>query len=89
MAPEIDFDFDRPERIGLSEAVLCLGKTPAQIAEVIAMAETRDLPLLLTRLEPAMFAALAPRAQAVLDYDPPSRTAAVGAPRRPEGDPLV
>ncbi len=89
MAPEIDFDFDRPERIGLSEAVLCLGKTPAQIAEVIAMAETRDLPLLLTRLEPATFAALAPRAQAVLDYDPPSRTAAVGAPRRPEGDPLV
>jgi hypothetical protein len=89
MAPEINLDFDRPERIGLSEAVLCLGKTPAQIGEAIALAQARDLPLLLTRLEPATFAALAPSAQAALDYDPPSRTAVVGAPRLAEGDPPV
>jgi NCAIR mutase (PurE)-related protein len=89
MAPEINFDFDRPERIGLSETILCLGKTPAQIGEAIALAQARDLPLLLTRLDPAAFAVLAPSAQTTLDYDPPSRTAVVGAPRLPEGDPLV
>jgi pyridinium-3,5-biscarboxylic acid mononucleotide synthase len=89
MAPEINLDFDRPERIGLSESVLCLGKTPAQIGEAIAIAQARDLPLLLTRLDPAAFAALPPSAQTALEYDPPSRTAVVGAPRLPEGDPLV
>ena len=89
MAPEINLDFDRPERIGLSEAVFCLGKTPAQIAEAIAIAQARDLPLLLTRLEPEAFAALASPVQAALDYDPRSRTAVVGRPRPAEGEPLV
>jgi NCAIR mutase (PurE)-related protein len=89
MAPEITFDFDRRERIGLSEAVLCLGKTPSQIAEAIALAQAPDLSLLLTRLEPEAFAALPAPARAALDYDPPSRTAMVGAMRPPEGEPLV
>ena len=89
MAPEINLDFDRPERIGLSEAVFCLGKSPAQITEAIAIAQARDLSLLLTRLDPATFAALAPSAQAALDYDPQSRTAVVGASRPAEGVPLV
>ena len=31
MAPDVNFDFQRRERIGLSEAVFCLGKTPEQI----------------------------------------------------------
>jgi pyridinium-3,5-biscarboxylic acid mononucleotide synthase len=89
MAPEINFDFDRPERIGLSEAVLCLGKTPEQIAEAISIAQTRELSFLLTRLEPVAFAALPAPAQAALEYDPSSRTAVVGALRRTRGDALV
>jgi NCAIR mutase (PurE)-related protein len=89
MAPDYDFDFGRRERIGLAEAVLCLGKTPAQIAEVVSLAKARDLPLLLTRLEPDAFAALPPPVQAALDYDPRSRTAVVGAARPTESDPLV
>jgi NCAIR mutase (PurE)-related protein len=89
MASEINFDFDRPERIGLSEAVFCLGKTPEQIAQAIALAQARDLPLLLTRLEPEAFAALAPPAQAALDYDPQSRTAVVGALLQTKGEPPV
>jgi NCAIR mutase (PurE)-related protein len=89
MAPEVNLDFERPERIGLSEAVLCLGKTPAQIAEAMASAEAKGLALLLTRLEPAAFAALPPPAQAALDYDPPSRTAIAGARRPVEGEPVV
>jgi NCAIR mutase (PurE)-related protein len=89
MASEINFDFDRPERIGLSEAVFCLGKTPAQIAQAIALAQSRDLSLLLTRLEPEAFAALAPPAQAALDYDLQSRTAVVGTLLQNEGEPPV
>jgi NCAIR mutase (PurE)-related protein len=89
MAPEINFDFDRPARTGLSEAVLCLGKTAPQITEAIALAQDRGLPLLLTRLEPAAFAALVPAVQTALDYDPPSRTAVLGAPPRIAGEPRV
>jgi NCAIR mutase (PurE)-related protein len=89
MAPEINFDFDRRERIGLSEAVFCTGKTPEQIAQAVAMAKARGLSLLLTRLDPAAFAALPPSTQTVLDYDPRSRTAVVGKFQNPRGDPLV
>ena len=38
------------QRIGLSEAILCEGKSPAQIGETIALARARATPLLLTRL---------------------------------------
>jgi pyridinium-3,5-biscarboxylic acid mononucleotide synthase len=89
MASEINFDFERQERIGLSEAVFCRGKTPAQIAQAIALAQSRALSLLLTRLEPEGFAQLPPAAQAALDYDPPSRTAVLGVVRPAKGDPLV
>jgi hypothetical protein len=69
--------------------VLCLGKTPAQIGETIAMAQARQAPLLLTRLFPATVAALAAPAQAALDYDPASRTAICGPWRRSSGEPVV
>ena len=89
MASDINFDFDRRRRIGLGESVLCLGKTPAQIGEAIALAQARQVPLLLTRLEPEAFAALATPARAALDYDPSSRTAIVGPWRPPEGEPAL
>ena len=89
MAPEINFDFDRRDRIGLSEAVFCAGKTPEQIAQAVAMAQARQLPLLLTRLEPAAFGLLPPPTQTALDYDPPSRTAVMGVLQKPDRDPLV
>src|SRR5690606_4018007 len=88
-APDVDFDFARRERIGLSETVFCLGKTPEQIAEAIAAAEAHGLPLLLTRLAPDVLAALAPAVQAALDYDPASRTAIGGPWRPPDGEPVV
>jgi NCAIR mutase (PurE)-related protein len=89
MAPEVNFDFQRRERIGLSEAVFCLGKTPEQIGEAIKLTQARGMPLLLTRLAPQTFAALPPPAQASLDYDPPSRTAIVGPWRLPAGEPAL
>jgi pyridinium-3,5-biscarboxylic acid mononucleotide synthase len=84
---DITFDFQRRERIGLGEAVLCAGKTPQQIGEAIALARARHASLLLTRLTPEMLARLAPGEQASLDYDPRSRTAVLGgALRRPGGE---
>jgi NCAIR mutase (PurE)-related protein len=84
---DITFDFQRRERIGLGEAVLCAGKTPQQIGETIALARARRASLLLTRLAPEMLARLAPHEQASLDYDPHSGTAVLGgALRQPRGE---
>jgi pyridinium-3,5-biscarboxylic acid mononucleotide synthase len=89
MAPEVNFDFQRRERIGLSEAVFCLGKTAKQIGEAIELARANGVPLLLTRLAPETFATLPPPAQAALDYEPSSRTAIVGPWRPPAGSPAL
>ncbi|HEX3210518.1 MAG TPA: nickel pincer cofactor biosynthesis protein LarB [Geminicoccaceae bacterium] len=77
---DITFDWQRRERIGLAEAVLCAGKTAVQIGEAIALAQGRRAPLLLTRLTPELLAELAPAEIAALDYDPRSRTAILGTP---------
>jgi pyridinium-3,5-biscarboxylic acid mononucleotide synthase len=87
---EITFDFQRRERIGLGEAVLCAGKTPQQIGEAIALAQARRVSLLLTRLTPDVLGRLAPAEQASLDYDPRSHTAILGrASSMPGGAPSV
>ena len=86
---DITFDFQRRERIGLSEAVLCTGKTSTQIGEAIGLARARRASLLLTRLTPELLAHLPPPEQAALDYDPRSRTAILGAVRPPGGEPQV
>lgn len=75
---DFTFDWSRAARTGLPEAVLCSAKSPAQIAEILAAARARGTRLLLTRLEPAAFAALDEPARAGLDYDPLSRTAVLG-----------
>jgi NCAIR mutase (PurE)-related protein len=89
MSADITFDFQRRERIGLSEAVLCAGKSPTQIGEAIALARARGVALLLTRLSGDRLAELAPAERATLDYDPLSRTAILGGTRSPLGDPVV
>ena len=89
MASDVTFDFERQRRIGLSEAVLCEGKSPAQIGEIIALARARASPLLLTRLAPDMLAALSADDQAGLDYDPRSHTAILGPWQAPAGEPRV
>jgi NCAIR mutase (PurE)-related protein len=89
MASDVTFDFERRQRIGLSEAVLCEGKSPAQIGEIIALSRARATPLLLTRLEADALAALSADDRATLDYDAGSRTAILGPWLAPAGDPLV
>ena len=79
---DVTFDFQRRERIGLGEAVLCTGKTAQQIGEVLALTRARGTSLLLTRLAPETLALLTPEEQASLEYDPHSRTAVLGGALR-------
>jgi NCAIR mutase (PurE)-related protein len=73
-------DTRRDERVRLSEAIFCAGKSAAQIAAILDHAESRSLSLLLTRLDEERFAALPPHQREDLDYDAVSRTAIRGRP---------
>ncbi len=84
---EFRIDWQRNERTGLGEAVLCQPKSAAQIDAILAHALELDERLLLTRLGARKFARLAASARAVLDYDAVSRTAILGGipPARASG----
>jgi NCAIR mutase (PurE)-related protein len=85
MAADVTFDFGRQQRIGLSEAVFCSGKTAVQIGEILGLARARKTPLLLTRLTPEMLSALTAADRAGLDYDHHSHTAILGPWQPPAG----
>ncbi len=74
-------DWEREKRTGVAEAMLCEGKTVAQVEAILASAGDRRL--LLTRLDEEKHGRLAAPLRAALDYDPLSRTAFHGAPRTP------
>ncbi|TBW41168.1 nickel pincer cofactor biosynthesis protein LarB [Siculibacillus lacustris] len=81
---EFEIDWDREARTGSAEAILCDGKSVAQIEAILAAAGDRRL--LLTRLDGEKHDALAAATRRRLDHDPLSRTATHGAPapvRRP------
>ncbi len=85
----IVFDFERRARIGLAEAVLASGKSTAQLTRLLALAREHGAPLLLTRLAPANYEALAADDRARLDYDPLSLTAIQGPWQAPSTPPRV
>ena len=89
MNPEAVWDAARRARIGLAEAIMCEGKTPAQIAAICHDAAGDGHPVLLTRLEPAVFAALPGDLAATVDFDPLSRTGILGSVPAPAGPPRV
>lgn len=76
---EVEFDFDRSTRIGLSEAVFCEGKTATQIEHIVSLAVDRNERLLLTRLNPDVFASLGETRRSCIDFDALSRTGIVGS----------
>lgn len=78
--PESVWDAARRARIGLAEAILCEGKTSAQIAAICAEARKDGHPVLMTRLDSTVFAALPPEVCGEADYDALSRTALLGRP---------
>ena len=88
-APDaITLDLERRARIGIEEAVLCAGKSPEQLAEILRRAEEAGVSLLLTRLDPTQREALPAALADGIDHEPLSRTGffgtvapAAGAPR--------
>ena len=80
---EVVPDDARQARIGFDESIYCAGKSARQLDAILARCIGSDRPLLLTRLDPEMFDALAPENLAALDYDTVSRTALLGKEREP------
>lgn len=81
-ASDATLDPDRRARIGLDEAIFCSGKSPVQIADIVATLVRTKKSALLTRLDPARFADLPAAAQRLLAYDPLSGTAVCGRAAR-------
>jgi len=86
---EFRLDFPRRERVGLDEAVLSAGKTPAQLDAILEAVAQRGERVLLTRLGAEQLAALDHKWRSSLDYDPLSRTAVHGGFSVPTGSPRV
>ncbi|BFM15742.1 nickel pincer cofactor biosynthesis protein LarB [Maricurvus nonylphenolicus] len=72
----VNFDYQRPERLGMPEAVLCEGKSFQHIQDILSeLSERNDYPVLFTRLEQSQFEQLPESLRQRLDYDELSRTA--------------
>ena len=82
---DVIYDLDRQRRIGMPEAILCDGKTAAQIQSAIDQALEGKGKVLLTRLGES----LASTIDTPLDYDPTSQTAIAGTWESPTGAPAV
>ena len=81
----ITLDLERRARIGIEEAVLCAGKSPAQLADILARAEEAERSLLLTRLDEAQRDALPAALAERIDYEALSRTGVFGTVAAPAG----
>ncbi len=77
---EINFDWGRAERIGLSETVLSEGKSPGQLQAIAEAVRARNARCLFTRLSPEGAATLGD-----IDYHELSRTGIVGKSEQPAG----
>ena len=75
------YDYDRRQRLGMPEAVLCEGKDVGALNLLLKELHGRpDHPTLFTRLYPAQFDQLLPSLAAELDYEPVSGTAILHGP---------
>lgn len=86
---EVTLDFQRMQRIGFDEAILCQGKTVEQLAEILSTARSNQARFLLTRLSQAQLEGLPAADRDALDYEPVSRTAYFGAPLPTRGAPRI
>jgi NCAIR mutase (PurE)-related protein len=77
---EANLDFDRQDRTGLAEAVLCQSKSLHQLQEICEQIETASKSMLFTRLSADVFGQLSETLPAhFLEYDVVSQTAFHGA----------
>ena len=89
MSQDLLFDFERPDRIGLSEALYCGSKSPAHVEAAVAELADRGLRVLLTRLDEAKYIQLGDSVRSLLDYDVVSRTAVLGSLPIPSTPPRI
>lgn len=82
---EVMLDFQRAERIGFDEAILCQGKTLEHLTEILATAREHSASFLLTRLSQDQLEGLSKSDRDALDYEPVSRTAYFGTPKAEAG----
>jgi NCAIR mutase (PurE)-related protein len=83
---DVVYDSDRPNRIGMPEAILCEGKSIPQITSAISQALEATDNVLLTRLDPDLADALSLES---FDYDQESRTGIAGSWTPPSHEPRV
>jgi hypothetical protein len=70
------YDAERAARIGLPEAVFCLDKHTDDVVRIVERLNASDVgPVLFTRMCEQQYEAASSRTDAVLDYEPLSRTA--------------
>ncbi|MDE0049393.1 MAG: nickel pincer cofactor biosynthesis protein LarB [Rhodospirillales bacterium] len=81
----ITLDLERRARLGIEEAVLCQGKTPGQVADILLRADEAGRSLLLTRLGEGQREALPAALAARIDYEALSRTGFYGTVTAPAG----
>ncbi|MGR5363645.1 nickel pincer cofactor biosynthesis protein LarB [Vibrio mediterranei] len=74
----IIIDFERKQRCGVEEAILCSSKSPLQIEQIIQMALERDARMLFTRLSLEKWQSLSPTFHPKLSYCSVSKTAILG-----------
>src|SRR5258708_5839226 len=79
IAPVI-LDWDRVNRVGITEAVLCEPKTADQLLAVLDQAGAADRSMLLTRLAPQQLTTLPTDYPARIDYEEASRPGFSGPP---------
>ena len=84
LSNEIRLDLKRAARIGLDEALLCAGKTAAQITAILDQIAASNATMLLTRLAADVAGQLTINHRAALDFDPLSRTGWFGPLRSTE-----
>lgn len=79
MTRDVRFDWDRAARTSVPEAVLCEGKSVAQLQGIAALAREQSQSVFLTRLQDPVADQLATDWD--LDFDPVSKTGVLGAPQ--------
>lgn len=75
MISEVKLDFDRENRTGFTEAVMCAAKSIEQLQTILQQVTDKQCATLFTRLQPDMFSQLDSSFPNALDYDPVSQTA--------------
>ena len=86
---DIKLDLRRRARLGFDEAILCAGKAPQHLAEILEGAAEAGHSLLLTRLDAAHRDALPEALAGRIDYEPLSRTGFFDGTAAPLGAPRV